>query len=1296
MLKTSNRPRAPSAATLRVLYQLAYISSGTAVGIGALCAEERRRRTQIVQRVADNAKRIRQSPRYAHGAAAVAVKEHEAEDNYGWSGNVNEAESDAFQWTETDRRRARRLGNQEGAKMPGLPSVVEEEYGKLVEGKHKKMKRRNRSGRPDFVEAHGHRESSTRADLEEQSSHKDRVRLIPTPSHLSSGTNKKSNSSLDWISYQKPLRLGIATGHTLKATSRKTHLFHATTEGEAYRNPGGTYDQVAALFHTRDLWIRTGSVKLDLSPEALSRDVDVFFEIVNANTSLKTTLNHACRVADELLRLSLDLGSVKAVRSLLLWKLAVKVLSVEDIFNAATSFASVAEKLDPEATMQFYSDLFATPVYRRASQVEKRRINLRLRAEALKLDTHGEDYHGIYEELINNIATPSNRSDPAVVALLDQECRRLMDSDHLSSAVKLWCTILSSAVKLWSTAPHTRQIEQESDLKLDAELFDAALTGRHISLCVRILRYKDFRIFGDSRQKDAFIKMCFEEGGTGLLQSLFRRKGKGALRVKDNLSPESYAYLSRSFAGGMSHYESFHLYYRRLPLEMRKSVAEASVNDGSFALKAQWKATRNLDEVRASYESALRRLEHNGVKEEDVRPLHVAMIEVELSANQTVTAIGALSQLNKAGSDGSVATLTALALAKQKEWATFGRLFEALKKNGAILDWTPPTKRAFNNVLHLFSRSHTARQLSDFAMMAFSELGFRPNEATWEVLLSGLVSKRATLLLKYWMNFSDASGSKFTVDSQIGAALMKRWYLDCRHSHVMVMWFCRNLARRASSLRSDALLNVVREAIGFDIRTLHGVNAPWMAPILRARQTLLDTSGGDLLKPGYIWNGQLYDKPRSTDGVEALPVPLMPDQDPFAAGSSLPPTNTTTDVADSKASTGTWVPYHTSRRMDGNEEFKPNQGTQNSDVEALIKPSPTSKESAASDGDAMNVSNSTSSTDDLNVEDVRLSYEVSYEGIQSAAVTSKVDALERQMISCFSLQQYGSALELYHESLDAISLPASPLMLEVAVEASLRLRNDRQEAEQIVSAARDAGMNVTCAMGPLLIDQIHRTSLHDRQDAAALRNQVLEYYRSNELNGIHVKHHVGTAAAHTLIQAGFAESGVNLLSTILQSSWCAEKPLDIAAMSVWLLGYARLGHVEGMHWVVEEVVEQGMSIDQGFLRSLKRARRPTTRLDDGPLTYRKQEPKTLAYLHQWYNLCFRKRLAQRRDSRVFGLKLVNLLATAASDGNAVLQPGRDKRRRRRLIREDIRRRRKLRYDASRRRRRLVKEKSEAA
>lgn len=192
MLKSPTRPRAPSAATLRVLYQLAYISSGTAVGIGALCAEERRRRTQIVQRVADNAKRIRQSPRYAHGAAAAAVRQHDFEENYGMDSNENELES--LLQVDADRVKAGKLENHGGAKMPELPSVVEEEYGHLVEGNHKKSRRRNHTGRPDFVEEHGNRESVAKTGLDAQND--PRIRQITTLVTPRSAAWRKEASTL--------------------------------------------------------------------------------------------------------------------------------------------------------------------------------------------------------------------------------------------------------------------------------------------------------------------------------------------------------------------------------------------------------------------------------------------------------------------------------------------------------------------------------------------------------------------------------------------------------------------------------------------------------------------------------------------------------------------------------------------------------------------------------------------------------------------------------------------------------------------------------------------------------------------------------------------------------------------------------------------------------------------------------------------------------------------------------------------------------------------------------------------
>jgi hypothetical protein len=64
-----SRRRVPSEGALRVLRQLAYISSGTACGAAALIAEERRRQTTLVSKIAENSRRLKQHPRYQHAHA---------------------------------------------------------------------------------------------------------------------------------------------------------------------------------------------------------------------------------------------------------------------------------------------------------------------------------------------------------------------------------------------------------------------------------------------------------------------------------------------------------------------------------------------------------------------------------------------------------------------------------------------------------------------------------------------------------------------------------------------------------------------------------------------------------------------------------------------------------------------------------------------------------------------------------------------------------------------------------------------------------------------------------------------------------------------------------------------------------------------------------------------------------------------------------------------------------------------------------------------------------------------------
>ncbi|KAM0716719.1 hypothetical protein Q7P37_008164 [Cladosporium fusiforme] len=1186
MLTPPTRPRAPSAATLRVLYQLAYISSGTAVGIGALCAEERRRRTQIVQKVADNAKRIRQSPRYAHGSAAAAVREQEFEDDWTWQSDVPAQRE--LQHLEEYKRTGigRRFENSEGGKMPELPSVVEEEYGRLADRSEKRRRKRTRGGRADFVEEHGQRDHVARIEPDGP-----RMRQgTPLPRNHSPqalqqtrfGLNSAKKASWELVEYRRVSRPDTPEDYILERQSPRTELFHASLKGRRYQSTEKSWERVVVPFATRSLWEGHNSTdKRKLSPDILAEDVNIFFDKVHADQPSPMNIEHACKIADNLLQLSLNLSSIQEIRSLLLWKIAADALKFEDLHNVVGVFAALATHMGPEPTLQFYSDLFATTAFRLERSWERFRLELQLRAEALKMSS-SDEFEGAYRDLTDTISIPEKVKPERAADLLAQQCRELLSDGHLSAAIDLWCI---------TTRARTSYLP--ADAPLDNELYNSAIKAKHVSLCLRMLRLKSSCGFNGVRhnihqQKDAFIKLCFDEGSTGLLRSVFGHKANGALDRK-HLSQHSYVCLGLCFAEENRGFESFNVYYKRFPPALRASVAEASVNVRAASMRADWKATRDLDHIRSNYQAALERYARGGMNEQALRPLHVAMTEIQLSANQPIQAMTTLSGMKESKMDSNVAVLTALALAKQNDWSSFERLIGVLHRDP--LEWTSENKRAFNNALHLFSRQHTAQQMSDLVDTAITKLDFQPNQATWEILLSCFVSKKAMSLLRQWLCGPSNTEARIEMHTNIGAALMKTWYLDFRHSHVMVMWYCRALVQKAPSLNGGQLWNVIREALGFDLRTLRGTNAPLMEPILRTRADLLSKTEADVPKPGYIWNWELYSK--DEDQVQGL------DQ-------KIP---------------------NEARAGDAQQEY--------ADV-----PSP----------------------EDLNVDNVAPPWSFAWQELRPSYADNSpkersadtgadwvdVSTLERQMILQLSLGQHQAALQLYQDSLDAAGLPASPIVLEVALEASLRLYKHAEDAQRIITAAADAGMNVACAMGPLLIDQMRQLSNVDKHTATSLRIKTIEYYRMNERNGLHVKHQIGTHAAYVLIHNGFAELGVNLLSTIFRSDWSAVQPMDITAMSVWFLGYADLGDLKGMSWVVGQVLEQNTSVDMGFIRTLRRARRPARRNASGAVHYKRQDRKTMAYLRYWSHAFHRRRSEQMQASKVFGRKMINVIARAAN------------------------------------------------
>ncbi|TKA53936.1 hypothetical protein B0A49_12115, partial [Cryomyces minteri] len=122
-----NRP-SPSAPALRLLRQVAYISSGTVCGAGVVLHEERRRRIRTAEKIKEQARKLRESPRHI-GSRALHSAVATVEEQVPWippqpAAQVGDLEA---------------IGSVRG---DCLPSEVEKSYGRMQFREYKGKRRR--------------------------------------------------------------------------------------------------------------------------------------------------------------------------------------------------------------------------------------------------------------------------------------------------------------------------------------------------------------------------------------------------------------------------------------------------------------------------------------------------------------------------------------------------------------------------------------------------------------------------------------------------------------------------------------------------------------------------------------------------------------------------------------------------------------------------------------------------------------------------------------------------------------------------------------------------------------------------------------------------------------------------------------------------------------------------------------------------------------------------------------------------------------------------------------------------
>ena len=828
-----------------------------------------------------------------------------------------------------------------------------------------------------------------------------------------------------------------------------------------------------------------------------------------------------------------------------------------------------------------------------------------------------------------------------------KKCKEILLKDQRSLAVDVF-------VRIADATDHRILFVSLAD-----DIFDAAIKRGEVSVCGKVLRWKAkcvkpesmqgqaetlIRVCGDKQQYDALADVIFRSNHIELPMLLLHANDA---HVKSILA------LACSTDPSLSRW--FELFYRDIPRESRAFVDEFSA---ILTLNATWKATRNIEEVEAQLRGLSDRLRRNG-DEKALRKLDETVLEIYISANRTDRALRRIARMNKTKEvDARIMCLGALLFAKKQAWDPFRGIIEIIK-NAKSFQFDQEAKRLFNEIIRVHAGHHDAQEIWQFVTAAIETLGFAPTSATTQIVLEAFVDRKQLNLISDWEDYVENRGYKLKLGSRGAVAVLRRYYLNHRPSHIIMMWLCRKLIYHSPQLASVDMADLVKQAIGYDMRSSFGQRARSQRSDAKMRlDRFKDTDEAYIPSHGFKVNDQLY-FPEADAEFPELPVPktlaesTSSGQDVEAERASISPHPAPQDTAaksnysaflndagDEAALQSEGVTLDQPQiakvpEADENSVFD-NEG-KNTQVETTLDFAP-EDDALAFGFDAINGStNLESRMDERQEKDDELiealnaevdstaasqprQRQSSLQGVpnlvtrrsgvaepqfddlrslyqESNSVPDRLEylldrkgrkKLEGDMMVELSSEQYDKVLEIYHRTLDAVGIPASPMALEIAIEASLRLHpGDKSNAELIMSNAQRAGMNASCAMGPMLIRQMRNLNPSDKSNVAKLRRAVIDYYRMNDEQGWHVKHHVGITAASALIRNRHAAQGINILCTVYNSKWTTDRPLNIVAMTVFLKGYIAIQSIAGIQWVVRTVMDRDMRISKRFLYQLR-------------------------------------------------------------------------------------------------------------
>ena len=1127
-----NSRTTPSPQTIELIRQLAIISGGALCGVTALYLEECRRRIQILQRVLDRRRaiiQVAQSRRYSTGVVAAR------------SDTVDTEQVHSFDYSQHNWG-----GRAIADETPTLPPP-DRSHDTTEPSNHHRVSRKQQYhpfGRPDYDHS---------------------SRQAVTPQQYSTTQLLKHETA----SISETHVAALLTRRQRLLPARASTRIHLQSPGQSERT-----DQIGSKSDTPVRKVASGATPEDVRTQYLHERVAPFGKEDHPNRG-----NVSVQAANALLPHVLYQGTLGDVINLCFWMLNNGAFTTDHGWRLVENCSRLAEADSPKKVFKFYRTFLNSPLYGALDPSETFSQKVKVLTLVLGWDlpvTRIEVGRSMLSKDYSSVGTETK------VRIIGSACKHLLSDMQISRASDV---LYFASRKAWKLDDPTRYLGL---LPLADEVMMSAMADGDLHSYARILRWKRKCQLPEAlkEQLNVLIEACGRKQSYQVLSQLILdgEHQFSTSQLLDLANDSNKAILAVTFAVNPQLIGRFESVYRLVPNQFRPYVHER----GSIeSLRATWKVARNLENTEAEALRLTTWLKETE-DEESLRKLDEALLEIYLNANKFDKALECISRVHEEH-QGGVRSFTHAArwFAKRWAWGGLERLLETSKQH-APFEFDENATKLFNGVIRLYSQAHKPTETWMFISTAIDELGFSPNFATVQVMLTSIVQHKSIDLVPRWLRFISAIGPIPVLTGPQAAHIVRQYYMCTRQPINHLFELCQRLITSVPWFHMGHFKSTLKIAIGHDLR--YGSGSGDSVVVQQQALLRLKQMGEAVDIPN-----ELQDRDQDTDDISTdvwRPTILNHDE-----AAELTPSHEESE----KQFQQTVAAFH--------EEDRP------------IEP-----KDAYLSGKTVNYRK-------INEKEYSLRKRKSARRQPARdAGNMRLSTIDEDMSLKIALARYQEALDLYRESCDAVGLPKSVQTLKHAVDASIRLHEgDMSQAERLIAEAKNSGMDVHRAVETLLLHRSGALVIENSSEARRVSDATLEYYENRSREGDRMKPALVHTVANVLVARGYAQEALNLLASIFQSHDLIRVSPNTKSLSIWLKAYAQLSSIEGISWVVKRVLSGDFLIDSIFLHDMLKVANEHPNL------------RERARIRSWFNKCRAKRREQDLEAKIFGSQLVDCL-----------------------------------------------------